>query len=467
MFRRLTCAGTTAIAALLVAGFFPGCSSDDCPTCPEPATSVGLSSEVMLPSPAPFSFQDLWIAGPEDVFVSANRGVVLRMQGSDWTTYNTGAGGDLYAIWGTSATDVYAVGERGLVLHFNGTSWHQLNSTTLSTLMDVHGTAASNVYAVGDYGTIIHYDGATWSTVNTGLHTANRTFRGVWCAPTGGKVFAAGAQWSPSYHGSVIEYDGAGTWTETAVGSQYLKSIWGSAADNVYTHTEDGGIYHYNGSTWSLLYTYPGNVYSLHCDPAGVVRMVGSNYQIQYGRDIGVTYQYDGGPWWTTTQDRYMPVHTAISVRAPDEKYILSRGSVIWADPDDFELSLASNEWLTDNNLSDMWVFAADNLYAVGEYGIVIHYDGTTWETQNSTTRDPLYALWSPDPDRLWAVGANGTILYYNGTFWSEVNHGVGNDPHYAIWGAATDDITSTIKSTYRRRGGRGAAAAGVGGRVQ
>ena len=67
MPRRTPIAGATALLIVLAIGFFPGCSSDECPTCPEPATSVGLSSEVMLPSPAPFNFQDLWIAGPEDV----------------------------------------------------------------------------------------------------------------------------------------------------------------------------------------------------------------------------------------------------------------------------------------------------------------------------------------------------------------------------------------------------------------
>jgi hypothetical protein len=81
----------------------------------------------------------------------------------------TGAGDDLYGIWGTSSTDVFAVGANGAVLHYDGNTWDSMPTGVKYGLTGVWGSSGTDVFAVGTYGMIL-YPGkqstcSTWSDV--------------------------------------------------------------------------------------------------------------------------------------------------------------------------------------------------------------------------------------------------------------------------------------------------------------
>ncbi len=42
-----------------------------------------------------------------------------------------------------------------------------------------------------------------------------------------------------------------------------------------------------------------------------------------------------------------------------------------------------------------------------------------TWATQTSTTAENLRGVWSNDASNVWAVGNNGTIVKYDGVNWA------------------------------------------------
>lgn len=56
------------------------------------------------------------------------------------------------------------------------------------------------------------------------------------------------------------------------------------------------------------------------------------------------------------------------------------------------------------------WVhaFASDDVYAVGEGGTILHYDGLTWSTETTTATEDLWGVWGASPDDVWAVGGRG-----------------------------------------------------------
>jgi len=66
----------------------------------------------------------------------------------------------------------------------------------------------------------------------------------------------------------------------------------------------------------------------------------------------------------------------------------------------------------TITNLTGVWGSAASNIYAVGGQGTVLHYDGSSWKKMDSDTQNNLQAVWGSDADHIWAVGSSGTILY-------------------------------------------------------
>ena len=66
--------------------------------------------------------------------------------------------------------------------------------------------------------------------------------------------------------------------------------------------------------------------------------------------------------------------------------------------------------------LNDVWGISGSDVFAVGNYGTILHYDGSTWSPMWSGADSRLHGVWiSPDRDA-FAVGYYGAILgsYYS-----------------------------------------------------
>lgn len=81
-------------------------------------------------------------------------------------------------------------------------------------------------------------------------------------------------------------------------------------------------------------------------------------------------------------------------------------------------------EWqlprLTGENLSSVWANNPSDVWAVGAFGTIVHWDGQSLSVVPSGTSAELSDIWGSAPGDLWAVGAGGTILHYDGTAWSQ-----------------------------------------------
>ena len=92
------------------------------------------------------------------------------------------------------------------------------------------------------------------------------------------------------------------------------------------------------------------------------------------------------------------------------------------------------------NDLNDIWGSSADNVFAVGNGGTILHYDGSNWSGMSSGTSGYLYGVWGSSGDNVFAVGNGGTILHYDGSNWSAMTSGTIqglND----VWGSSADDV--------------------------
>jgi hypothetical protein len=73
----------------------------------------------------------------------------------------------------------------------------------------------------------------------------------------------------------------------------------------------------------------------------------------------------------------------------------------------------------TTADLHGVWGTTAKNFFAVGDGGLILHWDGTAWTPQTSSTQVRLNAVSGIQTDAVWAVGDSGTILYStDGTTW-------------------------------------------------
>lgn len=73
------------------------------------------------------------------------------------------------------------------------------------------------------------------------------------------------------------------------------------------------------------------------------------------------------------------------------------------------------------NDLHNVWGTAANNVWAVGERGVILHWNGTDWAGVPSPTTAALYGLHGSGPADVWAVGAGGVTVHFDGQSWREV----------------------------------------------
>jgi hypothetical protein len=94
----------------------------------------------------------------------------------------------------------------------------------------------------------------------------------------------------------------------------------------------------------------------------------------------------------------------------------------------------------TRASLNSVWGSSGDDVFAVGDSGTILHFDGSTWNPMSSGTEEPLNDVWGNSATRVFAVGESGTILRYNGTNWTSLNSGTTQNLK-GVWGSSATDV--------------------------
>ncbi len=103
---------------------------------------------------------------------------------------------------------------------------------------------------------------------------------------------------------------------------------------------------------------------------------------------------------------------------------------------------------LTTAVLMDVWAAASDDVWAVGDDGTVLHFDGAAWSAQTNPAgeRSVLAAVWGASRTDVWAVGSD-TIIHWNGSAWSVTAHPeVGDLGLSDVHGSGPDDVWAVGK---------------------
>ena len=61
----------------------------------------------------------------------------------------------------------------------------------------------------------------------------------------------------------------------------------------------------------------------------------------------------------------------------------------------------------------DAFALSVTDVWVVGDYGTITHWDGSSWQDVSSPTSDTLNAVSMHSSTNGWAVGSNGTIIRY------------------------------------------------------
>ena len=97
-------------------------------------------------------------------------------------------------------------------------------------------------------------------------------------------------------------------------------------------------------------------------------------------------------------------------------------------------------------DLNGIWGNSPTSVWAVGDGGTVLFWDGTSWTSQTSGTTLDLFAISGSNASNVWAVGATSTIIKWNGTAWitQSAPNGV-NDDLNGVWAANNNNTVIAV----------------------
>ncbi len=364
----------------------------------------------------------IWGTSSSDVFAvgsgwSNGGGAVLHYDGSGWSRAYTDPTAGLNGIWGSSSSDVFAVGGGGTILHYDGTAWSPMDSSTAIFLSDVWGSSSSSVFAVGYDGgagssIMLHYDGSVWSPMATGttslLWDIWGTSSDIFAVGAGGTILHYAGNRRPDQPGNAVPSNGA-------AGVSLTPTLRFSA----FRDPDEGDIH--AASQWQITTTVDNctrPVFDSGVDTSNLTQIAVTSETLGYSSEYcwRVRHQDSRGAW------------SAWSVRTP---FTTCAPPPVWG---------WQNPLPQGNDLRGIWGSSATDVYAVGDRGTIVRYDGNAWNVVPSGVTDNLAGVWGSSSSDVFAVGSGGTILQYSGTVWKAMNSGSSKDLS-GVWGSSSSDV--------------------------
>ena len=164
----------------------------------------------------------------------------------------------------------------------------------------------------------------------------------------------------------------------------------------------------------------------------------------------GVIMRFDGGSWSEVETGLTFPVlYWCYGFGSNDVTFVGAQGTVLHFDGSTFSKQATP----TDQDLWGVWGAAPDDLWSVGGRGTapdqatILHFDGSGWTaTSTPALARPnvfaFYKVWGTGSNDAYAVGQRGVLIHWNGTAWSEVTTGA-TDDLISLWGTAADRIVA------------------------
>lgn len=204
-----------------------------------------------------------------------------------------------------------------------------------------------------------------------------------------------------------------------------LMSVWGTSGQDVWAvggQLDAGVAWHYNAQEWTPVEVPAGPLLNWVHGADGVLWMVGNEGRILRREDFepfevvesGVTQDLWGV--WAASGDRAWAVGGDANATMTDpDPVVLEWNGTAWR-----QIALPPLD-RDIRALFKVWGTSADQVFAVGEKGVIVRYDGAEWKQTIAGTPRDFVSLWGTSPDDIVAVGGrqNGMVARWNGERWT------------------------------------------------
>jgi hypothetical protein len=247
---------------------------------------------------------------------------------------------------------------------------------------------------------------------------------------TGASAWQEFAQWNGT------------SWTtqRMPISSNQILTLWAAGTSNVWTMTLGGEIMNWNGNSWipqGMGIYQPLAVWGASASDIWAVGSVVG----QYGTMTAASMHWDGNMWSTFSSFPFAFSGLAGVWETPngsDTWSVGKSGTILhWNSTSKTWTSESSG---TTKNLSAVWGFDANHVWAFGESGTILERIGDAWRA-NTPGNSDLFGAWGSSSTDVWAVGAAGTILHLDESgVWTTQVSNTSKDLH-GIWGSGPKDV--------------------------
>lgn len=361
-----------------------------------------------------------------DMVVAGSDGSLATISGSTATRQTSGVTTDLL-VAAPGGPDGYIVaGVNGVVLSGSGSSWRPMSLGTQRAFTAACGSPSTGVFLGTDSTTtIFRLVGATW--ISTPLPVAGASsIRSLYCADSV-NVFAAAATpvgWR------LLHFNGS-SWTSITVPPAItnVNKVTGSSATDIYVVGACSSYGRFDGVNWQVF----APLRDCWSNEVVTAAAAGNNV-IAAGYDGGF-FTFRNGAW---SELSFAPVYLDAFALSPTFSLAVGRFGTI--DRFDGTTWTAMNSG-TGATLFGVWAASSNDAYAVGALGQTFRWNGAQWlPLPSPPMTGTLLRVWGTSATNVIAAGEQGRIQTFNGSAWTVVQTGLFN-AMIAIWGSGPNDV--------------------------
>jgi hypothetical protein len=353
------------------------------------------------------------ITGPNEAFAaSSSGGGLFRFDGTTWISVPSTFTNSKVDLQCPAPGQVFVTAFRQAFLTWNGSGWTQLTTSGIgpSRLPRMGVASANELYAYADSGLTdrawYRYDGTVWRELARSRYTQQGSR--PWAVPTGGSAYVLSAlgrlERITSSGVSVVAYQPSlrevavnSATSAFAVGWNLFLARWDGSRWNIDTPPAGTSTIRLLQSVWS---DGPGNAWTVG-NGSTILRWNGTSWIVvsDFNKPVAATDNYNGV--WGAGAD----------------VWTVGNGTILHC-----RSSACSNESSGGAGaLLGVWGSSATNVFAVGDDGRIVRYNGTSWSPMQSGTGRTLARVSGSGPNDVWALG-DSTLLHFDGTNWSNVS---------------------------------------------